>query len=70
VTNLGVKLVQKELEMLHELVPTATIMAALVNPTLAGSETQSRDLQAAARALALQLHVLHASTERDFDPVR
>jgi putative ABC transport system substrate-binding protein len=54
--------------MLHELVPTATIIALLVNPTNpTNAETLSRDLQAAARTLGLQLHVLHASTERDFD---
>jgi putative tryptophan/tyrosine transport system substrate-binding protein len=51
------------------LVPTATIIAVLVNPTDPRSETQLKDLQAAARTLGLQLHVLHASTERDFDTV-
>jgi putative tryptophan/tyrosine transport system substrate-binding protein len=44
-------------------------MAALINPTNPNAETHARDLQAAARALGLQLHVLHASTEHDFDPV-
>ena len=57
----------KRLELLHELVPTATIIALLLNPTYPSAENQSRDLQAAARTLGLQLHVLHASTERDFD---
>ena len=69
VTNLSVELVQKQVEMLHELVPTATVTAALLNPTFPGSESQSRDLQAAARKLGLQLHVVHASTDRDFDPM-
>ena len=59
----------KRLELAHELVPTATIIAVLVNPTNPNTETQLRDLQAAARTLGLQLHVLHASTERDFDTV-
>jgi putative tryptophan/tyrosine transport system substrate-binding protein len=68
VTDLSVELRQKQVEMLHELAPTATVLAALLNPTFPGSETQSRDLQAAARKLGLQLHVVHASTERDFDP--
>ena len=67
VTTLNVELGPKRLELLHELVPTATIIALLVNPTNPNAETQSRDLQAAARTLGLQLHVLHASTERDFD---
>ena len=44
-------------------------MPLLVNPTNPNAETLSRELQAAARTLGLQLHVLHASTERDFDTV-
>jgi putative tryptophan/tyrosine transport system substrate-binding protein len=68
VTDLSGELRQKQVEMLHELAPTATVLAALLNPTFPGSETQSSDLQAAARNLGLQLHVVHASTERDFDP--
>jgi putative ABC transport system substrate-binding protein len=67
VTNLGVELVQKQLEALHQMVPTATIVAGLVNPTFPASESQSRDLREAARKLGLQLHVLDASTERDLD---
>jgi putative ABC transport system substrate-binding protein len=47
----------------------ATILAVLVNPTYPNTEIELRDLEAAARALGLQLHVLHASTERDFDTV-
>jgi putative tryptophan/tyrosine transport system substrate-binding protein len=70
VATLTVELGPKQLEMLNELVPTATIIALLVNPTNpTNAETLSRDLQAAARTLGLQLHVLHASTERDFDTV-
>src|SRR6266478_495826 len=52
-----------------ELVPTATIIAALVNPTNPNTETILRDLEAAARILGVQLHLLHASTERDLDTV-
>jgi putative ABC transport system substrate-binding protein len=69
VTALGVELGPKRLELLHELAPTATIIALLVNPTNPNAETQSRDLQAAARTLGLQAHVLHARTESDFDAV-
>src|ERR1022692_2519007 len=70
VTTLSVELGPKRLELLHELIPTATIVAVLVNPNNATAfETQSSDLQAAARSLGLQLHVLQASTERDFDKV-
>src|SRR6516162_1867071 len=68
-TILAVELAPKRLELAHELVPTATIIAALVNPTHPNAETIARDLQAAARILGVQLHVLHASTERDLDTV-
>ena len=67
VTMLGVEVGPKRLELAHELVPTATTIALLVNPTNPIAETLSKDLQAAARTLGLQLHVLHASTERDID---
>jgi putative ABC transport system substrate-binding protein len=69
VTVLGVEVAPKRLELLHELVPTATAIAVLVNPTRSTAEAETRDLQAAARTLGVQLHVLHASTERDFDTV-
>jgi putative ABC transport system substrate-binding protein len=70
VVTLNVEVAAKRLELLHELVPTATIIAALVNPTAPVlAETMTRDLQAAARTLGLQLHVVHASEERDFDTV-
>jgi putative ABC transport system substrate-binding protein len=70
VATLTVELGPKQLEVLHELVPTASIIALLVNPTNpTNAETLSRELQAAARTLGLQLHVLHASTEREFDAV-
>jgi putative ABC transport system substrate-binding protein len=68
VSLLNVELAAKRLELLHEIVPTA-ILAVLVNPTNRNAEILSRDLQAAARTLGLQLHILYASTERDFDMV-
>ncbi|MFZ1097531.1 MAG: ABC transporter substrate-binding protein [Xanthobacteraceae bacterium] len=70
VTTLNVEIAPKRLELLHELVPTARVIALLVNPadpTLA--ETQSREVLSAAHTLGLELHVLNASTERDFDRV-
>ena len=69
VTQLHEEVAPKRLELAHQLVPMATIIAALVNPTYPNTEVELRDLQAAARALGLQLHVLHASTEHDFDTV-
>ena len=70
VTTLGVEVGPKQLALLHEVVPAATVVALLVNPTNpALAETQSRVLPAAARSLGLSLHVLNASTDRDFDAV-
>jgi putative tryptophan/tyrosine transport system substrate-binding protein len=67
VTTMFVELGPKRLQLLRELVPTATSIAALVNPTGPIAETLSRDLRDAAGALGLRLDVLHASSERDFD---
>jgi putative tryptophan/tyrosine transport system substrate-binding protein len=69
ITNLNVEVGPKRLELLHELVPGAAAIAFLVNPTNPSAEGEARDLQKAARTLGLQIHVLHASTERDFDTV-
>jgi putative ABC transport system substrate-binding protein len=70
VVTLGLQLGQKQLELLRGLVPAATTMALVINPANpAVAETQSKELQTAARALGLQLHVLHASTEQDFGGV-
>ena len=69
-TQTNVEVAPKRLQLLHELVPTASVMALLVNPTdPALTETTTKELQAAARTLGLELHVLNASTERDFDAV-
>jgi len=68
VTELGIELGRKRLELLHELVPAVTAVALLVNPTNPIAEITTTTIQAAAPTLGLQLHVLHASVERDFDP--
>ena len=68
VANLGIQITPKRLQLLHEAVPNAKVVALLVNsanPTVA--ETQSREAQAAAHTLGIDLRVLNASTERDFD---
>ena len=66
-TTLTLEVGAKRLELLLEMLPTAKIIAALVNPTSPNlAEIQLRDLQAAARVLGLQLHVLQASTDADF----
>jgi ABC-type uncharacterized transport system substrate-binding protein len=67
VSTLGVDVGPKRIELLHELVPTATSLAVLVNPTNPFVEPLSKDLESAARGLGLQLHILNASTDRDFD---
>jgi putative ABC transport system substrate-binding protein len=58
----------KRLELLHELLPTVNAIGLLVNPTNPLTETWLKDVLAAGRTLGLELHVLHASTELDFDP--
>jgi putative tryptophan/tyrosine transport system substrate-binding protein len=67
VTQLSSELVSKRLGLLHDLIPTATIIGLLVNPTDPRAETQTRDMQEAAHALGLQIHVLNASTEGEID---
>jgi putative tryptophan/tyrosine transport system substrate-binding protein len=70
VTNLNVEVGPKRLELVHELLPTATIIAVLVNPTSPSiADLFSRAMQQAAQTLGLQLHILHASTDGDFDKV-
>jgi putative ABC transport system substrate-binding protein len=67
VALLSVELVAKRLELLHEVIPTATTVGLLVNPANPLGETVSKDVQAAADKLGLQLHVIRASAEGDFD---
>jgi putative ABC transport system substrate-binding protein len=68
-TNLSVEVEPKLVELMHDAVPGAKIIAALVNPTNFNPETISRSLQPAARTFGMQLHVLNASSESDFDTV-
>jgi putative ABC transport system substrate-binding protein len=57
----------KRLEILREMVPGATHVAVLVNPTNPSMETTVRDVEAAARATGLQVQVFNASTSREID---
>ena len=69
-TTLTVEVGSKWLQLLHEMVPTATTFALLVNPTSPNlADAQSKDLQAAARTLGLQIHVLQASTDSELNTV-
>ena len=67
-TTLTLEVGPKWLQFLHEMVPHATSLALLINPTSPNlAEAQSSTLEAAARSRGLQLHVLKASTDKDFD---
>jgi putative tryptophan/tyrosine transport system substrate-binding protein len=67
VSQFSTALEGKRLELLHELVPHAAVIAMLVNPTFAGTDAITDDMQAAARALGLKLNVLKASSEHDLE---
>ena len=70
VTQLGIEVAPKRLELLHELLPTARVMALLVNPAEpAIAEPTAKEALAAARTLGLELHIMNASSEADFDGV-
>ena len=69
VTTVSAELEAKRLGLLRELVPSATSMAVLVNPTRPGVDAQLAQAQQAARVLGLTLHILKASSERDLDAV-
>ena len=67
-TQLNMELGPKRLELMHQLLPKAAVIALAVNPTNPRvAEVQIRDGQEAARALGLELQILYASTEDDFD---
>jgi putative ABC transport system substrate-binding protein len=70
VTGLTVEVTAKRLELLHELVPTASVMALLINPAdRALAQGQVREVVSAARKRGIELHVLNVGSERDFDAV-
>jgi putative ABC transport system substrate-binding protein len=67
IAGLNVEVGPKRLELMHELVPSVRVVALLVNPTNQNAEKLSRDVQAAAEILGVQVKVVKASTERDFE---
>jgi putative tryptophan/tyrosine transport system substrate-binding protein len=70
VTQTNLEIAPKRLELLHELLPAARVMALLVDPSdPAVAETTANQMRAAARTLGLELHVLNASAESDFEKV-
>jgi putative ABC transport system substrate-binding protein len=67
VSIVAVQLVTKRIELLHELVPKATVIGLLVNPDAPRAESRAKEAQEAARSLGLQLQVLRARTEQEID---
>jgi putative tryptophan/tyrosine transport system substrate-binding protein len=67
VTQLSSELVSKRLGLLHDIIPTAKIIGLLLNPNDPRVESQSKDMQEAAHALGLQIHIVNASTEGEID---
>jgi putative ABC transport system substrate-binding protein len=68
VSMLAVQLVQKRLELLHELMPAARLLALLTNPANPSiAEASTRAVRSAADKLGLELTVLRASTDGDLD---
>ena len=68
VTQTNVEMTPKRLQILHELLPTARVMALLVNPANeATTETTTREVLAAARTLGIEVHVLNANVPRDIE---
>ena len=67
VTTVSAELEAKRLGLLHELVPSATSIAVLVNPTRAGLDAQLAQAQQAAQVLRLSLHILRASNDPDLE---
>jgi putative ABC transport system substrate-binding protein len=64
---MAAELMPKRLELLSELVPQARVIALLVNPNNPSAEPQMRDVQDAARAKGVQLHILKAGSEGELD---
>jgi putative ABC transport system substrate-binding protein len=67
IATLADVLIKKRLELLHELVPTPTVIGVLYNPSNPDVEARLRDVQAAAQALGRQIHMLMASTVDEID---
>ena len=69
VTFFATQMETKRLGLLHELVPAATVVAALINPSQPAAPAQADEVTEAARVLGLKLHVVQAGSERDLETV-
>jgi len=67
VTMFATQMETKRLGLLHELIPGATVVAALINPSQADAPAQADEVTEAARVLGLKLHVVYAGGERDIE---
>jgi len=67
IAMMALEIETKQLQLLHELAPTSTSIAILLNPSSGQAQTQEREAQEAARVLGLQVLVLKASTEREIE---
>src|SRR5258708_14767259 len=67
VSRMSVAIDPKRLELLHEAVPKATVIACLINPTSPRAAVQIQQLRDSARALGLKLEIVNASAERDLE---
>jgi putative ABC transport system substrate-binding protein len=67
VSLFSVPLIAKRLELLHEVIPGAAVVAVLVNPSNPNVEANERDIEAAARAVGLRLEFIKASSDQDFE---
>ncbi|MCA6123915.1 ABC transporter substrate-binding protein [Bradyrhizobium sp. WSM 1704] len=69
VSSLSVDVSPKRLELMHELLPTATRLAVVANPTSPTASSQLQKLRSAAETLGVQLRILNASKEEEFESV-
>ena len=67
IAMMALEIETKQLQLLHELAPTSTSIAILLNPSSGQAQPQEREAQEAARVLGLQVLVLKASTEREIE---
>jgi putative ABC transport system substrate-binding protein len=67
VSVFSVPLIAKRLELLHELIPGMAVVAVLVNPSNPNTESNVRDIEAAARTMGLRIRFIRASSDQDFD---
>jgi putative ABC transport system substrate-binding protein len=67
VTTLNLEVAPKRLELLDELIPKGALIGVLINPTRPYAESDTREMQSAARSLGRQIRVLHASTEQEIE---